>query len=86
MSSVKKIRLEGIAEGGASGRYPKMALSVQTLPKVGTLRPLPGTNLARDDSIIFVLNVPVGQFVRYDLRSFGRQSFFRSTCFSLSPC
>jgi hypothetical protein len=32
---------------------------------VGTLRPLPGTNLARDDSIIFVLNVPVDQFVRF---------------------
>ena len=60
----RKRGLEGIADGGASGRYPKMALSVQALPKVATLKPLPGTDLNRDDTITFVMNVPVDQLVR----------------------
>jgi hypothetical protein len=64
MSASKKLKLDGIAEGDSTGRYPKMALSVQTLPKVGTLRPLPGTDLSRDDTITFLLSVPLDQMVR----------------------
>jgi hypothetical protein len=63
--SSKKRSLEGIAEGGAlSGKYPKMSVAVQTLPKAAIARPVPGTDLNRDDSITFVMQVPLDSMIR----------------------
>lgn len=63
--SAQKRMPEGISEGGrSSGKYPKLGLAVQTLPKKATLHPVPGTNLATDDTITFELQVPVDSLVR----------------------
>ena len=62
-----KRQIEGIVGGGGdekSGKYPKFSVSVKSLPVVGELRPLPGTDLTRDDQFQFLFTVPSDQMIR----------------------